>query len=60
MSNQVNTELFEEAAEIIDEGYINKYDFQTLEQAIKLGDLDMVRTIIVRYRRQMREMGDEY
>lgn len=60
MSHEVNTRLFEEAAEIIDEGYINKYDLNTLEQAIHDADLEMIYEIITRYRHSERELGDDF
>lgn len=59
MSNDVNTRLLEEASEIIDEGYINKYDLVTLEQAIADNDLDMIRYQIKKYRIWEREFDND-
>ena len=46
MEDDVNTKLLESAAEVIDEGYLNKYDEAVLIKAIDDGDLEMVQFIV--------------
>ena len=60
MSNNVNTNLLEEASSILDEGYLNKYDTNRLELALAANDLNTVFEVVQEYRLTMyrEEMGD--
>lgn len=49
MSNDTNTRLLETAVEVIDSGYMNKYDLNTIEIALETNDLEMVHELVEKY-----------